>query len=72
MKFYLISDDETAASLIRTAILDRGLEFPAGNQCRLAGVPGLIRTLSQTLATEARQGTAAGPESQTTILLVMP
>ena len=72
MKFYLVSDDETAASLIRAAILDRGLEFPAGNQCRLAGVPGLIRTVGQSVAAEARQGTAAGPESQTTILLVMP
>ena len=70
MKFYLVSDDETAASLIRSAILDRGLEFPAGNQCRLAGVPGLIRTLSQTAATESRQG--AGAEQQSTILLVMP
>lgn len=72
MKFYLVSDDETAASLIRTAILDRGLEFPAGNQCRLAGVPGLIRTLGQALAAEARQGGGTGTESQTTILLVMP
>ena len=72
MKFYLVSDDETAAALIRTAILDRGLEFPAGNQCRLAGVPGLIRTLGQALAAEARQGGATGTESQTTILLVMP
>ena len=67
MKFYLVSDDETAASLIRSAILDRGLEFPAGNQCRLAGVPGLIRTLSQTAATESRQG--SGAEQQSTILL---
>ncbi|MFM7837159.1 MAG: CpaE family protein [Planctomycetaceae bacterium] len=71
MKFYLVSDDETAASLIRAAILDRGLEFPAGNQCRLAGVSGLIRTVGQSVAAEARQGTA-GSESQTTILLVMP
>ncbi|MFM7058895.1 MAG: CpaE family protein [Planctomycetota bacterium] len=63
MRFFLVSDDDAAAAVIRSVILDRGLEFPAGNQCRLAGVPGLLRTLSQT---------PTPAEAQTTIVLVMP
>jgi pilus assembly protein CpaE len=63
MRFFLVSDDDTATSVIRSVILDRGLEFPGGNQCRIVGVPGLLRTLAQT---------PAPADAQTTVILVMP
>ncbi|MEY3459156.1 MAG: hypothetical protein RL215_2313 [Planctomycetota bacterium] len=61
MRFFLVSDDEAAAATIRSVILDRGLEFPPGNQCGLAGVPGLLRVLGQ-----------PSGESSATVILVMP
>lgn len=63
MRFFLVSDDDTAAAVIRSVILDRGLELPGGNQCRLSAVPGLLRTLAQT---------PGSSDTQTTIVLVMP
>ena len=63
MRFFLVSDDDSAAAVIRSVVFARGLEFPAGNQCGLADVPGLLRTLSQS---------STPAEAQTTIVLVIP
>jgi pilus assembly protein CpaE len=74
MRFYLISDDDTAAAAIRSAILDRGLEFPAADQCRILGIPGLLNQLAPPTQTALPGwGARDRPDDQAiTILLVMP
>ncbi|MEN9554558.1 MAG: hypothetical protein RLZZ232_844 [Planctomycetota bacterium] len=73
MRFFLISDDETSAAMIRTAIMDRGLEFPAANQCRLPGITNLLRTLNLTATSEQRPGLPeTAQETSTIVILVMP
>lgn len=61
MRFFLVSDDEVISGAIRSVILDRGLEFPNGNQCSLSGVSGLLRVLGQ-----------PSGEATTTVIMVMP
>jgi len=74
MRFYLISDDETVSAAIRSAILDRGLEFPTSDQCRILGVPGLLNQLAPpTQSALPGWGARDRPEDHAlTILLVMP
>jgi pilus assembly protein CpaE len=74
MRFYLVSDDEVLASAIRSSILDRGLEFPAADQCRLLGVSGLLSQLAPPVVSSLPGwGARDRPEDeQVTIILVMP
>jgi pilus assembly protein CpaE len=74
MRFYLVSDDDLVAAAIRTAILDRGLEFPAANQCRILGVPGLLSQLAPPVTSALPGwGTRELPDdNEVTIILVMP
>lgn len=74
MRFYLVSDDDQVATEIRAAILDRGLEFPVANQCRIAGVPSLLSQLAPpVISSLPGWGTRDLPGgNEVTILLVMP
>ena len=74
MRFYLVSDDEVLASAIRSAILDRGLEFPASDQCRILGVPGLLSQLAPPVVSSLPGwGARDLPEdNQVTIILSQP
>jgi len=74
MRFYLASDDDVVAAAIRSAILDRGLEFPAANQCRILGVPGLLSQLAPAV-TSSLPGWGARDlpgDNEVTLILVMP
>ena len=74
MRFYLVSDDDQVATEIRSAILDRGLEFPVANQCRIAGVPSLLSQLAPpVISSLPGWGARDLPGgNEVTILLVMP
>jgi pilus assembly protein CpaE len=74
MRFYLVSDDDSIATAIRGAILDRGLECPASNQCRILGVPGLLNQLAPPV-TSSLPGWGARElpsDNDVTLILVMP
>ncbi len=74
MRFFLVSDDDLVSLAIRSAILDRGLEFPAAQQCRLLGVSGLLNQLAPPVVSSLPGwGSRDRPDDQqVTIILVIP